>query len=73
MENLHLFDQPEASACVLENPAGQFSLWPESITVPAGWQRVYGPCPQQQCLLWLESHWPDIRPEEHLSSGSRYV
>ena len=73
MENLHPFDQPEGSAWVLKNPAGQFSLWPESIAIPAGWQRVYGPCPQQQCLLWLESHWPDIRPTEKLITGSRYV
>ncbi|ARU92537.1 MbtH family protein [Tatumella citrea] len=73
MNTLHLFDQPEASASVLKNHAGQFSLWPESVAVPAGWQPVYGPCSQEQCLLWLETHWTDIRPTEHLSTGSRYV
>jgi len=73
MKNLHPFDQPDASASVLKNHAGQFSLWPESIAVPDGWLRVYGPCPQEQCLLWLELHWTDIRPVAQLSTGSHYV
>ncbi len=73
MDNLHPFDQPQAETRVLKNHAGQFSLWPASIAIPTGWQQVYGPQPQEHCLQWLESHWPDIRPTESPNTGTRYV
>ncbi|GAA0470267.1 MULTISPECIES: MbtH family NRPS accessory protein [Tatumella] len=73
MENLHPFDQPDVYGFILKNHAGQYSFWPAFLAIPAGWQPVSGPQPQEQCLLWLETHWTDIRPEESPNTGSRYV
>lgn len=61
MELLDPFDQPQMASYVLKSPQGQYSLWPINITVPRGWQPVFGPQPNTDCLAWLETHWPDIK------------
>lgn len=62
MASLPLLDQPQAASYVLQNPLGQYSLWPQISAVPEGWRPIFGPQPQTACLDWLEMHWPDIRP-----------
>ncbi|WP_029686319.1 MbtH family protein [Tatumella saanichensis] len=62
MELLHPFDQPQMTGYVLQNPQGHYSLWPENVALPMGWQPVFGPQSNTDCLEWLERHWPDIRP-----------
>lgn len=46
---------------VLVNGEEQYSLWPESMPVPAGWRS----CMQgsrSECLAFVERVWTDMRP-----------
>lgn len=62
MEHHNPFDDPQQDCLVLRNPQQQYSLWPAFSALPAGWQAVYGPQPQPDCLSWLEQNWGNIRP-----------
>ncbi|MEU1704724.1 MbtH family protein [Streptomyces sp. NPDC005706] len=56
------FDDEAGVFFVLRNEEGQYSLWPESIEVPAGWTAVHGPDGRQACLALIEQDWTDMRP-----------
>jgi len=52
---------------VLINAEAQYSLWPDFIKIPLGWQKVYGPSNKETCLDYVRENWLDMRP---LSSRS---
>jgi MbtH protein len=56
------FDDPDINYTVLVNGAGQHSLWPTSVEVPAGWTIAYGPSDRGGCLDYVNENWLDIRP-----------
>ena len=56
------FEDPDASYVVLVNEEGQHSLWPEYLTVPAGWEIGFGPADRTTCLEHVNSNWLDMRP-----------
>jgi len=58
----HPLEALSGSFCVLVNEEGQYSLWPDSLEVPAGWNRVHGPAPLEACRDYVEIHWTDMRP-----------
>jgi MbtH protein len=47
---------------VLVNHEGQYSLWPASADLPAGWRDtgVHGTKPE--CLAHIDEVWTDMRP-----------
>jgi MbtH protein len=47
---------------VLVNSEGQHGLWPEAARVPEGWQIVFGPADEAECLTFVEISWTDMRP-----------
>ncbi|MFF2145250.1 MbtH family protein [Kitasatospora sp. NPDC058190] len=57
------FDDPEADYLVLVNEDGQHSLWPNFVTVPDGWETVFGEARRQDCLDYIENAWTDISPK----------
>lgn len=48
---------------VLVNDEEQYSLWPATKAIPAGW-RAIGPsaAPKAECLAYIEQVWTDLRP-----------
>lgn len=56
------FEDPEAEYTVLINAEKQYSLWPNFIEVPAGWEIAHGPDSREQCLDYIERNWTDMRP-----------
>ena len=56
------FENDDASFVVLVNGEGQYCLWPESRSVPAGWQVIGPRGHRQECLRWIDEHWVDMRP-----------
>jgi MbtH protein len=48
------FEDPDRHYLVLLNEAGEHSLWPESLTVPAGWETVFGAADRQSCLEYVD-------------------
>ena len=47
---------------VLVNDEGQYSLWPDYLTVPAGWQDTGVSGSQDTCLSYVREAWTDMRP-----------
>lgn len=47
---------------VLINDEEQYSLWSDSIPVPAGWRVVHGPAARQACLDYVDAVWTDLTP-----------
>ncbi|QCX73860.1 MbtH-like protein [Streptomyces sp. YIM 121038] len=68
------FEDDDAQYLVLVNDEGQYSLWPATIEVPAGWEAQFGPDARQACLAHVEESWADMRPlslvRETESAGS---
>jgi MbtH protein len=44
------------------NDEGQYSLWPASVSIPAGWQQAGDPSDREACLAHIERVWTDMRP-----------
>lgn len=57
------FEDPDADYVVLVNDEEQYSLWPASFVVPAGWNQVYGADRRPACLQFVERAWTDLRPK----------
>jgi amino acid adenylation domain-containing protein/thioester reductase-like protein len=47
---------------VVVNEEGQHSLWPATLTVPAGWRQEGHAMGRQACLSAITAAWPDIVP-----------
>ena len=56
------FDETDATFSVLVNDEEQYSLWPASMDVPAGWRVALKESPRKECLEFIEAHWLDMRP-----------
>ena len=56
------FDDPNGRFLVVVNDEGQHSLWPELVTVPAGWTTVHGAADRASCLEFVTANWTDMRP-----------
>ncbi|HEY7592177.1 MAG TPA: MbtH family protein [Actinophytocola sp.] len=56
------FDDPDAQYRMLVNDEGQHSLWPDGISVPAGWSVAFGPASRADCLDYVTANWTDLRP-----------
>lgn len=56
------FENAEESYAVLINSEGQYSLWPDFLDIPSGWDQVYGVANRQECLDYVNSNWDNIMP-----------
>lgn len=56
------FDDESLLFYVLINEQQQFSLWPKFADIPAGWRVDFGPNSRQECILYIEKQWQDMRP-----------
>jgi MbtH protein len=57
------FEDDDKPYVVLVNEEGQYSLWPDFIEIPAGWNSVHGPTGRSDCLDYINEHWTDMRPK----------
>jgi MbtH protein len=56
------FEDNDSTYIALVNDENQYSLWPETIEVPSGWQIAYSGGRRQDALAYIEEHWTDMRP-----------
>ncbi|MFJ3720650.1 MbtH family protein [Streptomyces sp. NPDC090057] len=56
------FEENDGSYHVLLNDEEQYSLWPASLDVPAGWRIALNDASRQDCLAFIEENWSDMRP-----------
>jgi MbtH protein len=47
---------------VLVNDEEQYSLWPASHEVPAGWRSAGKEGSKQECMDYVDEVWTDMRP-----------
>ncbi|GAA1606775.1 MbtH family NRPS accessory protein [Kribbella hippodromi] len=47
---------------VLVNDEEQYSLWPDYLTVPAGWKETGVSGSKDDCLAYVNEVWTDMRP-----------
>ncbi|CAG9213351.1 hypothetical protein BGLA2_2240003 [Burkholderia gladioli] len=59
-----LFERDDARYQVLVNAAGQHSLWPESLDLPAGWQVALPAGPRREALDYVERHWAGLGADQ---------
>lgn len=57
------FEQTDATYSVLINDEKQYSLWPSIIAVPNGWNIILGEKSREECMVYINSHWLDMRPK----------
>lgn len=55
---------------VVINDEEQYSIWPSSRAVPAGWRPVGVSGPRQRCLDHIEQVWTDMRPRSLREGGT---
>ncbi|MER6071763.1 MbtH family protein [Streptomyces sp. NPDC001817] len=68
-------DNSHGSFHVVVNHEGQYSIWPESADVPAGWTVCHGAADRTSCLEYINTHWTDMRPLSlvaHMAQTSAY-
>ncbi|MGC4850123.1 MbtH family protein [Micromonospora sp. DT15] len=73
---MNILDNPDGRFFVVVNDEGQHSLWPESLSLPAGWTVAHGPADRASCLDHVTTEWTDMRPRSlvtHLESTAREV
>lgn len=56
------FEDADARYLVLVSDEGQYSLWPASVAVPAGWTTAHDEDSRSNCLEYVEAQWTDMRP-----------
>jgi MbtH protein len=47
---------------VVVNDEEQYSIWPASRRIPAGWHHVGVTGSEEECLAWIGTYWTDLRP-----------
>ena len=52
----------DAQYTVVVNAEEQYSIWPSSSAVPAGWRAAGMTGSKAACLAWVEENWTDMRP-----------
>ncbi|AXE75893.1 MbtH family protein [Streptomyces atratus] len=58
-----MFDDENAEYLVVINGEDQYSIWPASRDLPAGWTAVGGPRSRKECLDHIARVWTDMRPK----------
>jgi MbtH protein len=67
------FEDESSTYRVLINNERQYSLWPASIKVPAGWSVAVDGTTREVCLEYIDQHWTDMRPQslrESMETGA---
>ena len=47
----------------VRNDEGQYSIWPTTKPIPAGWQAVGARGSKDECLAYIREVWDDLRPK----------
>jgi MbtH protein len=67
-------DDENTTYQVLRNDEEQYSLWPVSLDVPAGWQAVGKQGTKDECMSYVDELWTDMRPRslrEQMAADAR--
>ncbi|AEW95045.1 MULTISPECIES: MbtH family protein [Streptomycetaceae] len=57
------FEDADGRYLALVNDEGQYSLWPVTIEVPAGWTVAHPEAGRAEVLDFIAANWTDMRPK----------
>ncbi|HNA90302.1 MAG TPA: MbtH family NRPS accessory protein [Anaerolineales bacterium] len=57
------FEEENETFVVVVNDEGQYSIWPESREIPAGFKSTGKTGKKKECLDHIEETWTDMRPK----------
>ena len=55
-------DDDNTTYQVLRNDEEQYSLWPLTLDIPAGWRAVGKQGTKPECMSYVDEVWTDMRP-----------
>ena len=58
-----MFDDEDRDFVVVRNHEEQYSIWPATRQVPAGWSAAGFTGRKPECLEWIDRVWTDMRPK----------
>lgn len=64
------FEATDGQFIALKNDEGQYSLWPIAIPTPAGWVAQTAPMSRENCLVYIEQNWTDLRPNSLIAASA---
>lgn len=56
-------EDPFKEYCVVMNIEEQYSIWPTSKDIPAGWSLIEKVGSKLECLEYIKKVWVDMRPK----------
>ena len=59
---MSILDSEDATFHVVINHEEQYSIWPTTQEIPAGWREAGKTGSKRECLEYIEQHWTDMRP-----------
>jgi MbtH protein len=65
------FQDEDREYLVVVNHEVQYSLWPSSLDIPAGWTAVGPKGKRQECLDWINANWTDMRPKSLIDAMAK--
>jgi MbtH protein len=68
------FDAENVIFNVVVNHDEQYSVWPVERELPAGWRAVGKSGSKQECVIYIDESWSDMRPlslRKQMAEGSR--
>ena len=67
-------DDDNTTYQVLRNDEEQYSLWPLTLDIPAGWEAVGKQGTKAECMSYVDDVWTDMRPRslrEQMAADAR--
>ncbi|MFB9689483.1 MbtH family protein [Amycolatopsis plumensis] len=68
---MNCFDDPDGAFLVLVNDEKRYSLWPDTLDVPAGWRVAEGPDSRDRCFAFIEANCAGDLAEPAAAGGDR--
>jgi MbtH protein len=66
-----MWDNEDTNFLVVINHEEQYSIWPDFLDMPKGWNAVGKSGKKQECLDYIKEVWTDMRPlslRKHMES-----
>jgi len=57
-----MFDDENRRFAVVRNDEDQYSIWPEDLGIPRGWNATGTAGTKGECLAHIAEVWTDLRP-----------
>src|SRR5580704_1620079 len=64
--------QVAGASIAVVNDEGQYAVWRADRRLPPGWRQQSAAMTEEDCLAFIDSAWPDIRPVSLRADGSAY-